>query len=152
MITKKKKDIKELTLRCLAGEISLKEILEYGEDELYAIAHVGYFFLMQGKYEEAKSLFDGLIALDPKNDYYYRALGVVLHKMGEVEDAIDQFGYAIRINPSSPHAYINRAEIYLSLKQKTQAHNDLLKSLELIDKVDQKLTIKAKALLKVVSS
>jgi len=38
-----------------AGKVSLKDIKGYSDDELYAIAHTAYFFLMQGKNQEAKT-------------------------------------------------------------------------------------------------
>ena len=63
------------------GKLTLREIKGYTDEELYAIAHVGYFFLMQGKNDEARTLFEGLVAVDPRNDYYYRALGVIFQKL-----------------------------------------------------------------------
>src|SRR5688572_31335668 len=96
------------------GKLTLREIKAYSDEELYAISHIGYFFLMQGKNEEAKTLFEGLVAIDPRNDYYYRALGVIFHKLGDAERAIKYFGYAIKVNSRSPAAYVNRAEVYIA--------------------------------------
>jgi tetratricopeptide (TPR) repeat protein len=134
-----------------AGQLTLKEIKGYTDDELFAIAHTGYFFLMQGKNQEAKTLFEGLVAIDPRNDYYYRALGVIFHKLGEDQRAIQQFGYAIRVNPRAPAAYVNRAEVYLSHKQYGKAAEDLRKSLSMMGRRDRQLARKARALLRVVT-
>ena len=60
--------------RWAAGKVTLKELKGYTDDELYAIAHTAYFFVMQGKNQEAKTLFEGLVAIDPRNDYYYLSL------------------------------------------------------------------------------
>ena len=54
------------------GKTTLKDIKGYTDHELYAIAHMAYFYLNQGKTEEAKTLFEGLVALDPKNGYCYQ--------------------------------------------------------------------------------
>ena len=97
------------------GKTTLKDIKGYTDHELYAIAHMAYFYLNQGKTEEAKTLFEGLVALDPKNGYYYRALGVIFYKLGDTERALRQFGYAIRVTPQRPHAYVNRAEVNIAL-------------------------------------
>lgn len=135
-----------------SGKITLKEIEGFSDEELYAIAHMGYFLMMQGKTEEARVIFEGLIAIDPRSDYYYRALGVIFQKIGDNDRAIKQFGYAIRINPDSAQAYINRAEIYLSMQQYVQAQADLRQALQKAGSRDQPLSKKAWALYQVVMS
>ena len=107
------------------GETSLRDIYGYTADELYGISTQGYTLLMEGKLEAAKSLFEGLVALDPKSDYYYRALGVIYHRMGDGERAIRQFGYAIRVQPLDFISYVNRAEIYMQQKNFPLAQQDL---------------------------
>jgi tetratricopeptide (TPR) repeat protein len=143
--------MQQLLLRWSSGKLTLKEIKGYGDDELYAIAHTGYFFLMQGKNQEARTLFEGLVAIDPKNDYYYRALGVIFHKLGDAERAIKQFSYAIQVNPKAAAAWVNRAEVYLSLSRTAEAGNDLRKALEVVTPREPQLARKARALLGVVT-
>lgn len=137
--------------RWAAGQVTLKELKGYTDDELYAIAHTGYFFLMQGKNDEAKTLFEGLVAIDPRNDYYYRALGVIFHKLGDVDRALKQFEYAIRVSPRSPAAYVNRAEIYIATSRHQEAANDLRRALELVSPREVALARKVRALLGVVT-
>ena len=131
-----------------AGKVTLKDIKGYTDDELFAIAHTGYFFLMQGKNAEAKTLFEGLVAVDPRNDYYYRALGVIFHKLQDEERALRQFGYAIQVNPRSAAAYVNRAEVYITQGQYAQAKADLQRALECVTKNEPALAKKARALLR----
>jgi type III secretion system low calcium response chaperone LcrH/SycD len=145
-------EISDLLVQWATGRTTLKEINGYTDEELYAISRVGYFFLMQGKNDEARTLFEGLVAIDPRNDYYYRALGVIFQKIGDNERAIRQFSYSIRVNPSSPNAYVNRAEIYLSLGQYPQAEEDLREALERMGHRDQELSKKAWALFQVVAA
>ena len=145
------RDVQALLTRWAAGKITLKELKGYTDDELYAIAHTGYFFLMQGKNNEAKTLFEGLVAIDPKNDYYYRALGVIFHKLGDTDRAIKQFTYAITVNARAAPSYVNRAEVYLSLNRNPEAAGDLRKALELCTPREAALAKKARALLGVVT-
>lgn len=145
------RDVQALLTRWAAGKITLKELKGYTDDELYAIAHTGYFFLMQGKNAEAKTLFEGLVAIDPRNDYYYRALGVIFHKLGDTERAIKQFTYAITVNARAAPSYVNRAEVYLSLNRNAEAAGDLRKALELCTPREAALAKKARALLGVVT-
>ncbi len=143
--------MQQLLSRWASGKLTLKEIKGYTDDELFAIAHTGYFFLMQGKNAEARTLFEGLVAIDPRNDYYYRALGVIFHKLGDAERAIKQFSYAIQVNPKSAAAYVNRAEVYVSLERSAEAGNDLRRALEVISPREPQLARKARALLGVVT-
>jgi len=108
---------------------------------------MAYFYLKQGKTDEAKTLFEGLVALDPKNGYYYRALGVIFYKLGESERALRQFGYAIRVAPQLPHAYVNRAEVNIALGRGPRAAKDLTQALSLMGTKSSHLRQKAQALL-----
>lgn len=128
------------------GRITLKEIEGYTDEELYSVAHIGYFYLMQGKHEDAKTIFEGLIAIDPKNEYYYRALGVIFEHLGDFERALKQFTYAIRLHPVLPHAYVNRAEAYIYLNRWGEAKEDLKTALQLLDPKETLLHQKATAL------
>jgi Flp pilus assembly protein TadD len=144
------RELPALLPRWAQGQVTLKDIKGYTDDELYAIAHTGYFFLMQGKNEEARTLFEGLVAIDPRNDYYYRALGVIFHKLGDAERALRQFGYAIRVAPRSPHAYVNRAEVAISTGKLADAISDLQRAAGLCAPKEERLLRKIRALLAVV--
>jgi len=134
------------------GRVVLKEIRGYSSQELYSIAHIGYYFIMQGRYEEARTIFEGLIAVDPKNEYYYRALGVVFENLGDHERALRQFGYAIRLSPAMPHAYLNRAEVLILLNRFAAAREDLQSVLDRVNGSDLHLSRKAWALFKFASA
>lgn len=125
---------------------TIKSLKGYTESELGTIAQIAYFMMMQGKYREAKILFEALIAIEPSNEYYYRALGLLAQKQGHSDAAIQQFGYAIQLAPNRPQAYVNRAEIYISLGNLELAEQDLKDALGHIRREDQALSQKAWAL------
>jgi len=133
------------------GKTTLGQIRNYSDDELMAISQVGYHFLMQGKNEESRIIFEGLIALDPQNDFYYRALGVVFQRLGDFERAMTQYSYAQRINPGSPYSYVNRAEIFISQGETRKAEPELRLALERMGAKDEQLSKKAWALLRVAT-
>ena len=151
-LAKTEKEMEALMPRWANGEITLKEIKGYSEEELISIARIGYFLLMQGKNEEARVVFEGLVAVEPRNDYYYRALGVIFQKMGDDERAIKQFGYAIHLNPASAQSFINRAEVYIALGKNAEAESDLHKALGQMNNQTQQLSKKAWALYQVILS
>jgi tetratricopeptide (TPR) repeat protein len=107
------------------GKVTLQELKGYTLEELYAIAQHGYALYLNGKVRDAQILFEGLVALDPRNGYYYRALGVVYHQLGDAERALRQFSHAITVDPENPAAYVNRAEVHIWRRDLPEAILDL---------------------------
>lgn len=107
------------------GESTLMELKHYAPDELYAIAQHGYTLFLNGKTRDAQLIFEGLVALDPRSAYYYRALGVIYHRQGDAERAIRLFSNALTVEPDSAAAYVNRAEVYIARGQNPEALADL---------------------------
>jgi len=142
-----KKALVPLIKRWAAGDgITLKEVKGYSDDELYAIAHQAYYFLLQGKLDEAKTIYEGLNAIDPRNDYYYRALGVIYHRGGDAERAIKAFTHATRCAPSNLAAFINRAEVLIASGRKREALADLDHAVNITRDPTTPLARKARAL------
>jgi tetratricopeptide (TPR) repeat protein len=133
------------------GETSLRELYGYSDDELYGISTQGYTLLMSGKLEPARVIFEGLIALDPRNDYYYRALGFLYHRLGDADRAVRQFGYAIQVQPRDLISYVNRAEIQMQLKNYPKAEEDLRRVIQLAqDNLEEPMVRKAHAMLQMI--
>jgi tetratricopeptide (TPR) repeat protein len=132
--------------RWAKGEATLQELKGYGEEELHCIASQGYTLFLNGKIKDAQTIFEGLVAIDPRNDYYYRALGVVYHRQGDVERAIRQFTHAVTVAPRSPAAYLNRAEVHISRRDVDAALADLEQALAVCRDPADPLARKARAL------
>lgn len=112
--------------RWAEGEATLKELKGYSEEELYCISQLGYTLFLNGKIRDARIVFEGLVAVDPRNEYYYRALGVVYHREGDVERALRQFGHAITVSGQrSIAAFVNRAEVHIARRDHERALVDL---------------------------
>jgi type III secretion system low calcium response chaperone LcrH/SycD len=111
--------------RWARGEATLQELKGYSPEELYQIAQHGYTLFLNGKVQDAQTVFEGLVAVDPRNEYYYRALGVVYHRRGDAERAIRQFTHALTVAPRSPAAFVNRAEVHISRRDFERALADL---------------------------
>lgn len=111
--------------RWARGEATLMELKGYKEEELYSIAQQGYTLFLNGKIKDAQVIFEGLVAIDPRNDYYYRALGVVYHRLGDAERALRQFTHAVTVAPKQPIAYVNRAEVHIARRDYEKALTDL---------------------------
>lgn len=133
------------------GRTSLKTIVGLGDDELYAIANQAYHLFVQGKNEPARVLFEGLVAIEPRNAYYYRALGAIYWRVKEPQLAIRQFTYAIRVSPREISSYVNRAEVYVAQKQYQLAASDLRFALSTATAAERPLTNKARAMLSMIA-
>ena len=129
------------------GRVTLKQIVGLSEEELFAIAGQGYLMFLQGKTEEARVIFEGLVAVDPKSAYYYRALGAIYWRMNKAQRALKQFTYAIRVAPHEIASYINRAEVLVSQQQFSEARQDLNEALKRGRQTDGALLNKARAML-----
>ncbi len=107
------------------GKGTLKDVRGYSDEELFSIAKTGYFFYYQGKVAEARTVFQGLYAINPLEPYFAKALGVVEMASGNSEGALAAYDVAIRIAPDDAAGYVGRAEVRLSLGDRTRAVDDL---------------------------
>ena len=107
------------------GKATLKDVRGYTDEELYSIARTGYYFFYQGKVNEARTVFQGLYAINPMDPYFAKALGVVEMAAGNPAGAVAAYDVAIKIAPQDAAAYLGRAEVKLLQGQKTQALDDL---------------------------
>lgn len=133
--------------RWAEGGQTLKELKGYTSEELHCISQLGYTLFLNGKIRDARIIFEGLVAVDPRNEYYYRALGVVYHREGDPERALRQFGHAITVSGRrSVAAYINRAEVHIARRDHGRALADLDAALRLARDPRDPLAKKANAL------
>ena len=123
-----------------------------GQSELFAlaIANQGYMMFLQGKTEQARVIFEGLVAIDPKNAYYYRALGAIYWRLDKSQRALKQITYAIRVAPGEISSYINRAEVYVASNNFSAARADLKSALSKRRPTDEALANKARAMLQMI--
>jgi tetratricopeptide (TPR) repeat protein len=94
-------------------------------EEIYLLADRGYAFYRQGRYQEAAVIFDGLVALDPKNVYCRTALAAIFLCMGDAERAASELTVLLEQNPADHEARARRCEAYCELKRWDEARRDL---------------------------
>lgn len=118
------------------GKATLREVRGYSDEELYAIAKTAYFFFYQGRLSEARTLFQGLYAVNPTDAYFAKALGVVEMAAGNGQGALAAFDVAAKLAPQDPSVYVGRAEVKLALGQKPQAIEDLRRAAAMTPETD----------------
>ncbi len=118
------------------GKATLKEVRGYTDEELYSIARIGYFFYYQGKVEEARTVFQGLYAVNPLDPYFAKALGVVEMAAGNPAGALAAYDVCLKISPQDSAAYVGRAEVKLASNQRSAAVDDLRRAAQFVSPKD----------------
>ncbi|MET0403247.1 MAG: tetratricopeptide repeat protein [Cystobacter sp.] len=95
------------------GEATWAEVEGMTFEEAKAIAQVGCDLAGAGRHEEARILFEGLVAGNPHDSASRAALGTVYQKLGRLEEAITEYSAALDRDPGNPVALVNRGELYL---------------------------------------
>jgi len=132
------------------GKGTLKDVRGYTDEELYSIARTGYFFFYQGRIDEARTLFQGLYAVNPVDPYFAKALGVVEMAAGNAQGALAAYDVAIKIAPNDAHAYVGRAEVKIAMGQKSGAVDDLRRAAQ-FPRIEEELKAKISAMLQGMS-
>ena len=131
------------------GKATLKDVRGYSDEELYSIARTAYYFFYQGRVAEARTLFQGLYAVNPLDAYFARALGVVELAAGNQAGSLAAWDVAVKISPNDPASYVGRAETRIAAGQRGPAMDDLRRASTLV-KADEPLKAKISGMLDVL--
>jgi tetratricopeptide (TPR) repeat protein len=130
----------------VAGKMSLRDYHAISGPEMLNMALIGFRMYEQGKYSEAKTVFSGLIQLDPREAYYCTALGAVFLAEEELEQARAYFDIAISLDPKELAPYVNRGEVNLREGKILEAAEDFAKAVQLDPDFKDPLTQRARVL------
>ncbi len=115
----------------IKGEITMQELNAISGPEMLEMAVIGFSMYEQGRYEEAKVVFQGLVTLDPKEGYYRTALGAVYLAQEDLDQALLAFNDAITLNDKEIASYVNRGEVYLRQGKIIEAAHDFKRAVDL---------------------
>lgn len=132
------------------GEMTWAEVEGMTFDEAKAIAQVGCDLAGAGRLEEARVLFEGLVAGNPKDSAARAALGTVYQKLGRLEDAIQEYNAALERDPRNPVALVNRGELLLR-KGDRQGFTDVSNAVEADPHGETSAGRRARALVKAIA-
>lgn len=130
----------------LRGEITLQQLTAISGPEMLQMAILGFRMYEQGRYSDAKTVFHGLVTLDPQESYYLTALGAVYLAEDDFDEALRFLNDSIRVNPKELAAFVNRGEVYLRMGKVLEAAQDFVKAVELDPQAKDPLTVRAKVL------
>src|SRR5262245_17916769 len=95
------------------GEVTLAELEGMTWEEAQGIAQVACDLAAAGQLDQARVLFEGLVAGNPKDSAIRSALGTVYQKLGREEEARAEYEAALQWDQGNPVALANRGEIRL---------------------------------------
>lgn len=130
------------------GSATLQQLRGYSDEALHAVARQAVMLFLQGKLADARSIMQGLAAVNPGEAYFARILGVAECAAGELEEALACFDAAIRLDAQEPAGYVGRAEVLLAMGQRARAAEDLKRALAAGS--DSRMAAKARAMLQVL--
>jgi tetratricopeptide (TPR) repeat protein len=130
----------------IKGEMTLRELHGISGWEMLEIAVSGFAMYEQGRYREARVIFEGLSSLDPRESYYRTALGSIHLAQENIDDARKEFDEAIRLNPKDLAAHVNRGEIHLRKGDVVEAAEDFRQAVALDPGNKDPMTLRARAL------
>lgn len=135
----------------LLGRLTLGELEGVGKDVQYKMAERGFAALSEGKLDMAKTIFKGLLALDPYDSYFHTAMASALQREGKYAEAEAQYTTALSFNPHNSTALANRGEIRFQTGKVVEAAEDLRRSVDEDPKGRDPASVRARVLLMAIS-
>ena len=114
-----------------AGKIKPLDLFKVNAEQYGAILMAGHTLFTEGRYEEARQLFEGLALLDAKNPYNHGMLGAIYQRLGNVEAAIARYSKALSLFSNDIYSLTNRGELLLKTGKLQEAAEDLKKAIAL---------------------
>ena len=134
----------------IIGEITLGGLEGIEKAAQYKMAETEVQLLQQGKLDDAKKVFEGLLTLDPRDAYFHMVLGSIAQRRNQFEDAEKHYSRSLRINPYSPSALANRGEVRIELGRLIEGLEDLKQAAKEDPGAREAATQRARALIPVV--
>lgn len=90
-----------------------RERLGISDREFQELGEMGAMYYRQGNLEKARTIFQGLVELDPESAAAHSALGALLTRTEQFDDALRHLDRAVELDPKEIAPYVNRAEILI---------------------------------------
>jgi len=130
----------------LLGEMTWAELNGMTMDEAYNIAEYGYSLYQEGRYHDARDLFEALVFSNPYDAYFHSMLGAVYQQLDMKEEAAEEYTTAVELDGEQIHAYVNRGELLLQNGEFDRALSDLRRAIELDPDGKEEAGMRARAL------
>src|SRR5262249_4916812 len=128
-------------MMAISNSVSIDALRDWTSEEIDLASGIGYVLADSGRLKEALIVFKGLAAIAPNNGFHHCALGVLLLRLDELDQALEHLNKAVELNPSDIHALLHRGEVLLRLNDKLGARLDLELLISLIGETEETTSI-----------
>jgi tetratricopeptide (TPR) repeat protein len=105
--------------------------VDVSQDEIIFLMEAGFIYRDAGKYQEARDVFRGVMALKPDSEIPQVAIGTTLFVEGKLDEAIVEYQAALTKQPDSAYAYAHLGEALFMKKEFDAARENLSRAVEL---------------------
>jgi len=105
--------------------------VEASQEEIIFLMEAGFIYRDAGKYQEARDVFRGVMALRPDSEIPQVAIGTTLFVEGKLDEAITAYQAALEKQPESAYAYAHLGEALFMKKEFDTARENLSRAVEL---------------------
>jgi tetratricopeptide (TPR) repeat protein len=107
------------------------EALDPTERAFSDLTRLGHEAFEAGRVDEAKVIFESMVALGRRDPFAHTMLGTILLSAQQLDEALEQFEAALEIDPDELAALVYRGEIRLSRRKTAKAVDDLERAVKL---------------------
>jgi tetratricopeptide (TPR) repeat protein len=122
---------KQAVEQLMNGKTTLSQFLGLSQEDLYRIAQIGRHLLASGQLAQARQIYEGLVVASPFNSDFYCLLGVIYHRLGEMDPAEQAYSMALQCNRRNGDALAGRGELRLQQGRTDEALPDLQAAVQL---------------------
>jgi tetratricopeptide (TPR) repeat protein len=108
-----------------------RERLGVSPEEFRAMGQMGAMYYHQGLLEKARTIFEGLVEIDPDSSAAHSALGALHTRTEQFEEALRHLDRAVALDPEQIAPYVNRAEIFIKQGRAEEAVENLKRAIAL---------------------
>jgi type III secretion system low calcium response chaperone LcrH/SycD len=130
----------------IMGDITWAQLQGMTMEEAYGIAEYGYGLYQEGKFHDARTVFEGLVLCNPYDAYFHNMLGAVYQQLDLEDEAHEAYSIAIDLDEENLHALVNRGELLLKNGEFDKALDDLDKAIALDPDGTNPAALRARAL------
>ena len=121
--------VEALAKKCLMEGAALADVQGYTEDEMEAVYHLAYNAYRQGKYPDARKLFQFLALNDHLESRFWMGLAATCQVSGDYRQAVAAYEMAAVLEATNPWPPFHAGECYMAM-------NDWEKSGEALQAVE----------------
>ena len=108
--------VEELAKKCLMEGAALADVQGYTEDEMEAVYHLAYNAYRQGKFPDARKLFQFLALNDHVESRFWMGLAATCQMSGDYREAVAAYEMAAVLEATNPWPPFHAGECYMALK------------------------------------